>query len=321
MIVVTGAAGFIGSCMIQHLLESGYRDLIAVDDFTRPDKERNWADKPVIGQVHRDNFLRWLERNQADVEAVIHLGARTDTTETDVDVFNRLNFEYTQSLWMLCAGYGISLLYASSAATYGLGLLGYSDRHDLIPALQPLNPYGQSKQDVDCWVLSQTLAPPHWAGFKFFNVYGPNEYHKGRMASVIFHTVRQIRSNGQMQLFRSHRPDFADGAQSRDFIHVRDVVAVLTYFLEKKPENAIYNLGTGEARTFYDLAVATFAAMDLEPAISFIDTPADIRETYQYYTCADVAKLRRTGYAAPFTNLEAGIDHYVRQYVSVDKIW
>ena len=281
--------------------------------------------------------LATLARSRATM--VIHLGARTDTTEQSVEIFNELNLEYSRALWMLCAGFDIPFLYASSAATYGLGEFGYSDDPATIPQLRPLNPYGQSKQDFDLWVLEQTINDKKetithdrssfivhrssfpWAGFKFFNVYGPNEYHKGRMASVIFHTARQIKSTGEMNLFRSHRPDFQDGAQSRDFIYVKDVVDVLLYFLEKKPGNAIYNLGTGQARTFLDLANGTFQAMDLEPKISYIDTPADIRDTYQYFTQAEMSKLRAAGYLEPFIGLEEGIQDYVLRYLKDERLW
>ncbi len=327
MIVVTGAAGFIGSCMVKRLNDAGYPDVLAVDDFSRPDKNRNLEDKQLWGQMHRLNFVRWLERNHSDVDAVIHLGARTDTTEQSVEIFNELNLEYSRALWMLCAGFDIPLLYASSAATYGLGEIGYADDHATIPRLRPLNPYGQSKQDFDVWVLEQikdqqsSQAPTNWAGFKFFNVYGPNEYHKGRMASVIMHTARQIKATGAMKLFRSHRPDYQDGAQSRDFIYVKDLVDVLLCFLENKPANGIYNLGTGQARTFLDLAVGTFHALDLEPDISFIDTPVDIRDTYQYYTQAEMGKLRAAGYNEPFIGLEEGIEDYVKRYLKDEILW
>ncbi|HAD11273.1 MAG TPA: ADP-glyceromanno-heptose 6-epimerase [Saprospirales bacterium] len=327
MIVVTGAAGFIGSCMVKRLNEAGYSDILAVDEFSRPEKNRNLEGKKLWGQMHRNNFVRWLERNHTDVDAVIHLGARTDTTEQNVQIFNELNLEYSRALWMICAGFDIPLLYASSAATYGLGEHGYIDDHATIHLLKPLNPYGQSKQDFDVWVLETAFGssvngqPPHWAGFKFFNVYGPNEYHKGRMASVIFHTARQIKATGAMKLFRSHRPDFQDGAQSRDFIYVKDVVDVLLHFLEKKPEKGIYNLGTGQARTFLDLAKGTFHAMGLEPQISFIDTPMDIRDTYQYYTQANMDKLRAAGYTEPFIGLEEGITDYVQRYLKEEQIW
>jgi ADP-L-glycero-D-manno-heptose 6-epimerase len=283
--------------------------------------------------------VRWLERNHTDVEAVIHLGARTDTTEQSVPIFNELNLEYSKALWMLCAGFDIPLIYASSAATYGLGEHGYSDNHATIPQLHPLNPYGQSKQDFDLWVLEQTAKDPletiqhagsdytvlrssfPWAGFKFFNVYGPNEYHKGRMASVIMHTARQIKATGAMKLFRSHRPDYQDGAQSRDFIYVKDVVDVLFYFLENKPANGIFNLGTGQARSFLDLAKGTFHAMGLTPEISFVDTPADIRDTYQYFTQADMGKIRAAGYSEPFIGLEEGIEDYVQRYLKEEILW
>lgn len=320
MIIVTGAAGFIGSCMVKRLNEAGYSDVLAVDDFSRADKNRNLEGKQLWGRVERLNFVRWLERNHNDVQAVIHLGARTDTTETNVAIFDELNLEYSKALWMLCAGFDIPFLYASSAATYGLGELGYSDDHALIPNLKPLNPYGQSKQDFDVWLL-ETISrqPPNgrqWAGFKFFNVYGPNEYHKGRMASVIMHTARKIKATGAMQLFRSHRPDFKDGEQSRDFIYVKDVGDVLLYFLENKPSNGIYNLGTGKARTFLDLAKSTFHALGMEPNISFIDTPADIRDTYQYFTEANMDKIRSAGYHQPFYGLEEGIEDYVQRYLA-----
>ena len=334
MIIVTGAAGFIGSCMVKRLNDAGYTDVLAVDDFSRPDKNRNLEGKQLWGQVDRLHFVRWLERNHADVQAVLHLGARTDTTETNVAIFDELNLEYSKALWMLCAGFDIPFIYASSAATYGLGELGYTDDHALIPQLKPLNPYGQSKQDFDVWLLDAIRhespavhRPPlavsrHWAGFKFFNVYGPNEYHKGRMASVIMHTARKIKATGAMQLFRSHRPDFKDGEQSRDFIYVKDVVDVLLYFLENKPANGIYNLGTGKARTFLDLAKGTFHALGIEPNISFIDTPADIRDTYQYFTQADMSKLRAAGYHQPFYGLEAGIEDYVQRYLTKEElIW
>ena len=325
MVVVTGAAGFIGACMVRQLNDAGYTEVLAVDDFSRADKNRNLEGKQLWGQVHRLQFVRWLERNHHEVEAVIHLGARTDTTEQDTHIFDELNLEYSKALWMLCAGYQIPFLYASSAATYGLGEQGYTDDPSLMPLLKPLNPYGQSKQDFDLWV-SETAkrpsdCPPLWAGFKFFNVYGPNEYHKGRMASVVFHTVRQIKATGGMKLFRSHRPDFKDGEQSRDFIYVKDVVAVLQWFLEKRPASGIFNLGTGKARTFRDLAEATFRALDLEPNITFVDTPVDIRDTYQYYTQADLSRLRATGYHEPFYGLEEGVADYVQRYLRTETTW
>jgi ADP-L-glycero-D-manno-heptose 6-epimerase len=321
MIVVTGAAGFIGSCMIQKLVEEGYSDILAVDEFFTAAKMPNLAQKQLFGQMNRENFIRWLERNHTDVDFVFHLGARTDTTEMNPEIFNYLNLEYSRAVWMLCAGFDIPLIYASSAATYGLGENGYEDNHALIPSLKPLNPYGQSKQDFDVWALDQISAPSQWSGHKFFNVYGPNEYHKGRMASVIFHTTRQIKANGEMNLFRSHRPDYSDGGQRRDFIYVKDVVNVLFHFFEKKPTNGIYNLGTGKARTFLDLATNTFHALKIAPKINFIDTPIDIRDTYQYFTEATMTKVRNTDYIEPFYSLEEGIEDYVGRYLKEELIW
>lgn len=325
MLLITGAAGFIGSYLVKKLNEAGYNDLILVDDFSRPDKKRNLEGKIYRESVHRDFLSIWFKARHKDIDAVFHIGARTDTTEQDVAIFNRLNLHYSETLWQLCTEFQIPMLYASSAATYGLGELGYADDHDLIPQLKPLNPYGQSKQDFDAWVLEQIRqghTPPQWAGFKFFNVYGPNEYHKGRMASVIFHTARQIKSTGGMKLFRSHRPDFKDGEQSRDFIYVKDVAAVLLYFYEKKPASAIYNLGTGKARTFLDLATGTFRALGMEPNIAFVDTPEDIRDTYQYFTEADMRKMRElAGYRAPFHSLEEGIADYVGNFLKEELIY
>lgn len=317
MIAITGAAGFIGSQMARKLNQIGRKDLILVDDFTaRPDKWVNLDGLFFQKKIERTAFIRWLEKHHAEVESVIHFGARTDTTEQSVAIFDELNLHYSQAIWIICAGFGIPLIYASSAATYGAGENGYDDDPATIPFLKPLNPYGQSKQDFDTWVLGQKSAPPSWAGFKFFNVYGPGEAHKGRMASVIFHTFLQIKKTGAMQLFRSHRPDFADGEQSRDFVYVKDLVDVVAFFHEKRPQNGIFNLGTGQARSFRDLAENTFRALGLAPKISFIDTPADIRETYQYFTEANMGRVRAAGFDRPFFSLEAGVGDYVKNYLA-----
>ncbi|WP_020536203.1 ADP-glyceromanno-heptose 6-epimerase [Lewinella cohaerens] len=321
MIVVTGAAGFISSCLIAALNEQGREDLILSDDFSREDKLRNWTDKQFIAKVDRDIFPAWLDTNQEDVEVIFHLGARTDTTEQDEALFDRLNLHYTQQVWERCQRYDIPLIYASSAATYGAGEHGYQDNHSVIDQLTPLNPYGRSKNDFDKWALQQDQQPRHWYGLKFFNVYGPNEYHKGRMASVIFHTFRQIQKTGAMKLFRSHRPDFKDGEQSRDFIYVKDVVKMMIWLWQNTAPNGLYNIGTGQARTFYDLAANTFKAQGLTPDISFIDTPLDIRDTYQYFTEADMDKLHKAGYPNEYYTLEEGIADYVQGYLAEDKVW
>ncbi|HEU4607650.1 MAG TPA: ADP-glyceromanno-heptose 6-epimerase [Chitinophagaceae bacterium] len=316
LIVVTGAAGFIGSCLAEYLNEQGMRRLILVDDFSRPDKKLNWQDKQYERLVERDLFFDWLQENKPAIGFVFHLGARTDTTEFDYAIHEQLNVVYSQKIWQYCSSEKIPLVYASSAATYGAGEFGYDDDHALCDKLQPLNPYGRSKNEFDKWVLKQETTPPFWAGLKFFNVYGPNEYHKGRMASVIFHCFNQVSSSGKMKLFRSHRPDFADGQQLRDFVYVKDVVKVCYWLMQEQPASGLYNLGTGEARSFEDLVSATFRAMDLEPKIEFIDMPEDIRDTYQYFTEARMEKLRKAGYNQAFSSLEAGVEDYVRNYLS-----
>ncbi len=315
MIVVTGAAGFIGSCLIAELDARGYHDLVMVDDFSRPEKTGNFEDKARFKSVDRNDFHRWLDENHKLVYFVFHIGARTDTTEFDQAIFDELNVEYSKKVWTACSKYGIPLVYASSAATYGSGEHGYKDSHDLVEQLEPLNPYGRSKNDFDKWALQQTEQPYFWAGLKFFNVYGPNEYHKGRMASVIFHAYHQVEDHGEVKLFRSHRPDFADGEQLRDFIYVKDVVDVCIHLMETRKQSGIYNLGTGVARTFLDLVHAVFAALGIEPNVRFIDTPEDIRDKYQYYTKAEMGKLRSVGYDRGFTSLEEGVRDYVVNYL------
>ena len=315
MIVITGAAGFIGSCLAGKLNNKGISDLILVDDFKREDKKGNTANKSYSQLVERDVFANWLKKYHDKVKFIYHIGARTDTAEFDRAVFDLLNLGYSRMIWKACARYQIPLVYASSAATYGMGELGYEDRHDIVARLKPLNPYGESKNEFDKWVLKQKEAPPFWTGMKFFNVYGPNEYHKGRMASVIFHAFHQVRKTGKVRLFRSHRPDFEDGKQLRDFVYVKDVVDVLYFLMRQKAAPGLYNLGTGKARTFLDLAGATFHAMDLEQKIEFIDTPEDIRNKYQYFTEASMDKLRRAGYDYPFYSLEEGIEEYVQEFL------
>lgn len=326
MIIITGAAGFIGSCLLRKLNDENITDILLVDDFSNPAKADNLKGKIFAAALDRQDFLHQLPHYLARASFVFHLGARTDTTEQNTAVFDQLNLHYSQSIWQACTEAGVPLVYASSAATYGDGRLGYEDSHELVNQLQPLNPYGLSKNDFDRWVLQQAAsspekAPPRWAGLKFFNVYGPNEYHKARMASVIFHTFRQIRETGGMRLFRSHRPGIADGEQKRDFICVRDVVEVCWFLLQNKAPDGLYNVGTGTARTFLDLATATFHAMGLEPRIAFIDTPEDIRESYQYYTCANVGKLQQAGFNRDFCSLESGIEEYVKHYLLPEKHW
>lgn len=321
MIIVTGAAGFIGSCLVSRLNKAGHENIVVVDDFSKTEKDQNLNGKTITAKVPRSGFIKWLEDFGDEVDFIFHIGARTDTTEFDKSIFDELNVNYSKEIWRLCVKFNIPLVYASSAATYGLGEFGYKDDHAVINQLKPLNPYGDSKNDFDKWVLEQTETPPFWAGLKFFNVYGPNEYHKGRMASVIFHAFKQIGETGGMKLFRSHNPDYTDGGQLRDFVYVKDVVEVCQYLMDTPPNSGIYNLGSGTARTFLDLTKNTFKAMNKEANISFVDTPADIRDKYQYFTEADMSKLIASGYKTPFHTLEEGVSDYVMNYLSEHKYY
>jgi ADP-L-glycero-D-manno-heptose 6-epimerase len=315
MIVVTGAAGFIGSCLVSRLNEAGYKDIVVVDDFSKKEKSRNLEGKIILAKVGRKDFIKWLSDFGKEVDFIYHIGARTDTTEFDKAIFDELNVNFSIDVWNACVKFNIPLVYASSAATYGLGEFGYKDDHDTISRLKPLNPYGDSKNDFDKWVLKQNAFPPFWAGLKFFNVYGPNEYHKGRMASVIMHAFNQIKETGGMKLFRSHNPNYTDGGQLRDFVYVKDVVEVCLFLMEKTPSSGIYNLGSGVARTFLDLAKNTFLNLDKAENITFVDTPMDIRDKYQYFTEADMSKLIQAGYDKKFHSLEEGVKDYVTNYL------
>lgn len=315
VIAITGAAGFIGSYLAGVFNKLGYEQLILVDDFTKASKDKNTADKKFILKIQRDEFADWLNANPGKVQYMFHLGARTDTTEMDYSIHERLNLNYSRTIWNICVAQNIPLLYASSAATYGNGEYGYKDDHSIVDKLQPLNPYGISKNEFDKWVLSQTSTPPFWAGVKFFNVYGPNEYHKGRMASVIFHAYHQVKEKGSVKLFRSHNPDYKDGEQLRDFIYVKDVADMCIWLMNEQPANGLYNIGTGKARTFNDLAQAIFATLNKPVNIQYIDTPEDIRDKYQYFTEADMNKLVSAGYNAPLTPLEEGVKNYILNYL------
>ena len=315
MIIVTGAAGFIASCLISKLNQGGFKDIVLVDDFSNPKKNKNFEGKTYSQKVDREKFIPWLRENEHLVQFIFHIGARTDTTEFDKAIFDKLNLNYTKAIWEICVEFGIPLVYASSAATYGLGELGYEDNHEIVQQLKPLNPYGKSKNDFDKWALTQEKQPYFWVGLKFFNVYGPNEYHKGRMASVIFHAFNQIKETGAMKLFQSHNPNYKDGEQLRDFVYVKDVVEVCFFLLNHRKNSGLYNLGTGKARTFLDLVNNTFKALDKKPNISFIPTPVDIRDKYQYFTKANMNKLKAIGYDKPFTTLEEGVADYVKNYL------
>ncbi len=315
MIVVTGAAGFIGSCLVKKLNAENFNAIIAVDKFDQSEKNKNLAGARIQEKVDRDQFMVWLDKNNELLEFIFHIGARTDTTEMDVTLFDRLNTQYTKDIWKRCIQYQIPLVYASSAATYGLGEIGYDDNETTIPQLKPLNPYGQSKQDFDVWALAQKEKPFFWVGLKFFNVYGPNEYHKGRMASVVWHAFNQITKTNRMKLFRSHNPAYKDGEQLRDFVYVKDVVDVCYFLMHHRKNSGIYNLGSGKARTFLALVKAVYKALDKKEEIEFIDTPIDIRDNYQYFTEANMNKLKGIGYSKPLHSLEEGTTDYVQNYL------
>jgi len=319
MIVVTGAAGFIGSNMVSKLNSEGFKDIVVVDDFSHADKNKNLEGKTYSQKVHRSDLISWIDGNHKFVEFIFHMGARSATTGFPKEVYDELNLDYTKALWNKCVEYGLPIVYASSAATYGMGEFGYEDNHEIVEKLKPLNLYGESKNDFDKWALAQEKQPFFWAGLKFFNVYGPNEYHKGRMKSVIAHAFNQIKETGGMKLFKSHHPDYTDGGQTRDFVYVKDLNEIMFFLMNHRKDSGLYNVGTGKGRTFLDLTKNTFKGMGLKENISFIDTPVDIRDKYQYFTEANMTKLRLIGYDKPFTSLENGVADYVKNYLMEHK--
>lgn len=318
LILVTGAAGFIGARYVEFCNQNGSK-LISVDspEYFRDRAEHRGLD---FGQIiDRDHLFSWLEENQPALSGVVHLGACTDTTELDEEYLRQVNLEYSQKIWNYCVDHSVPLVYASSAATYGAGENGYDDSEDRIPALRPLNPYGESKRLFDLWVLEQERlgrTPPSWCGFKFFNVYGFGERHKGKMCSVVIQAFDQIRESGIVRLFKSYKKEFADGEQQRDFIYVDDVVNALNFALTHPIRRGIYNLGTGQARSFKDLARATFQALGIPEKTEFIEMPKDLRARYQYFTEATTERLRAAGYSRPFTSLENGVRAYVNRLKS-----
>jgi len=324
MLVVTGAAGFIGSCMVKKLNNEGFNDILVVDDFGNKAKNKNLLNKTFRGRLERDTLFNWLKENQKSVSGIMHLGARTDTTEQNWDIFQSLNVDYSKHLWQFCAENQLPFVYASSAATYGNGALGFIDDHKIVNDLKPLNPYGKSKNDFDIWALEQASnnsQPTFWAGLKFFNVYGPNEYHKGRMASVVFHTFNKVAETGKMGLFKSYKEEYENGEQLRDFIYVKDVVDICWFMFNQQPKSGLYNVGTGKARSFKSLATATFEAMKRPVDIKYIEIPQDIRNFYQYFTEANIQKLVTSGYNQHLNSLEDGIYDYVTNYLKMQSYW
>jgi len=324
MIIVTGGAGFIGSVLLWKLNEIGVKDILVVDSLGQGSKWKNLAKRTFTTVLHKDDFGAWLAEDgtRADIEAVFHLGASSSTAQTDVDYLMRNNLNYSIRLWEFCAQYEVPLIYASSGATYGGGEQGFSDSAAIVPKLRATNPYGFSKQKFDHWALAQTRCPPFWAGLKFFNVYGPQEYHKGTQSSVIRQFVPQVKQSGIIRLFKSYRPGVEDGDQRRDFVSVKDCVEVMVHLLRNigRAESGLYNVGSGKARTFADLARCVFTAMGVDPArLEYIEMPEVLREHYQYHTEAPLNRLReRAGYTKPMTNLEDGVTDYVRNYLLAD---
>ncbi len=317
MIIVTGGAGFIGSAIVKALNEQGESDIIIVDHYENTDKWKNLRGLKYYEFIQVEDFFAHPLWSEKKIKAIYHMGACSATTELDMDFLYKNNTEYTNKLFKLCTEKSIPFLYASSAATYGAGEQGYNDNHQETPKLKPLNKYGYSKQLSDEWALKQTKTPPVWFGVKFFNVFGPNEYHKGKMSSVVFQSFNQINAVGEVKLFKSHRPDFKDGEQLRDFVYVKDVVRAMLALINKADPktSGIYNLGTGKARSFHDLAKATFSAMGVAPKIIFIDMPKELQGQYQYFTEANMKKLNSVLPDFKFSSLEEAVSDYVKNHL------
>jgi ADP-L-glycero-D-manno-heptose 6-epimerase len=321
MIVITGGGGFIGSVLAAQLNAAGQDDLVIVDRFGSGEKWRNIAKRAFFEIVPIDGLFGWLDRFGDRVEAVFHLGANSSTTAVDADAMIAGNLNYSIRLWRWCAAAGKKLVYASTAATYGNGAHGFDDHGGIsaLEQLRPLNLYGWSKHAFDLWALRQAargMAPPAWVGLKFFNVFGPNEYHKGEMMSLVAKNYRRILAGEPVRLFKSHRPDYADGAQCRDFVYVKDCAAVMAWLLRQEAPCGLYNIGTGRARSFRDLIAAVGAVCGVAPVIDYVETPPAIRPNYQYFTEANISKLRAAGYGAAFTPLEAAVRDFVEGYLA-----
>ena len=317
MIIVTGGAGFLGSALVWGLNASGREDIVVVDNLGRGEKWKNLVNRRFADYLHKDAFLAAIsgENDPFGVTAVVHLGACSSTTETDAEYLMRNNFAYTRTVARYALRHGARLVVASSAATYGDGAKGFDDDPDGLETLRPLNMYGYSKHLFDLWARREGLLG-QLASLKFFNVYGPNEYHKGDMRSVVCKAHKQITETGRLKLFKSYRPEYSDGGQQRDFLYVKDAVAVMGWLLEHPQIGGLYNVGSGRARTWNDLAAAIFAAMGLPPAVDYVEMPETLRAKYQYFTEARLDRLRAAGYDRPFASLEDGVADYVRTYLA-----
>lgn len=313
-IVVTGGAGFIGSSIVRTLNDLGKTDIIIVDNISSTNKWMNLRNKKYLEYIHKSKFLEKIH-NIENIDVVIHMGAQSSTTEKNFDYLWENNFEYSKFLWDFCAKKNISFIYASSAATYGDGKDGFDDNVD-IDRLSPLNAYGYSKHLFDLWVKHQAnIFPRQYVGLKFFNVYGPNEYNKGSMASMVYHGYNQIKTDGEIRLFKSYKYDYPNGGQMRDFIYVKDICNVIMWFLKHKDVSGLFNIGTGNARSFEDLAKVIFNTLNMKTNIKYIDMPENIRNKYQYFTKAEIEKLKKVGCNIKFKDIEEGVQDYVQEYL------
>lgn len=323
-ILVTGGAGFIGSNIANAIADGGNYRAVVSDMFGKTDKWRNLSKHRIFEIISPDDTFYWLESNRDQIKAVVHMGAISSTTETDVDLFLQNNFGFSRQLWNWCAGNEKPFIYASSAATYGNGEAGFDDdmAETYLNTLRPLNAYGWSKHLFDQFVSTSVSrgdkTPPQWAGLKFFNVYGPNEYHKGSQQSVVAQIFPHAKENRPVKLFRSYNPDYPDGGQQRDFVSVNDCVKLVSWLIENPKVSGLFNVGTGKARSFQDLAVALFAALGKPLAVQYIDMPEEIKSKYQYHTQASIDRLRAAGYTEPFTSIEDGVRDYVQQFLATD---
>ena len=316
MIVITGAAGFIGSVIAQAIESNDVDDIVAVDEWGADERWRNLSKRRISDFVLKDEFFAWAQKHEHDIKTIIHMGATTDTKFRNVDYLLKNNYGFTKKLWKFCAERDTRFIYASSAATYGNGAFGFSDDDDRLYDYRPLNPYGYSKLIFDRWAFEHPEQPKQHVGLRFFNVYGPNESHKGDMASVIYHGYRQIMETGAIRLFKGDGR-IADGEHKRDFIYVKDIASVVMHFIDDPEISGTFNVGTGIARSFNDLARAVFSALGRTPDIRYIDMPDDLKPNYQAFTQADISKLRsEAGYSLPFTSLEDGAADYVRNYLA-----
>lgn len=316
-VIVTGGAGFIGSCIVRMLNDYGIKDIIIVDNIASTDKWKNLRNKQYTDYVHKGVFLHHLGHLGKEVSHIIHMGACSSTTEENFDYLYANNLEYTKSIWSFCVKNNIRFIYASSAATYGMGENGFND-FESIDNLIPLNGYGYSKQLFDLWAAKQEAVPPQVVGLKFFNVFGPNEYYKNSMASVVLHGFKSIKQTGKIELFKSYKSEYEDGEQKRDFVYIKDVCKVIEFFIEHPSIGGLFNVGTGHARSFNDLAKAVFNALEIKPNIGYKDMPENIKEKYQYFTQAKIDKLIKVGYNDGFMSLEDAVGDYVRNYLNKD---